>query len=111
LIGGQLIGWVNLIISNDQIMNSQPVPNIFFDLIGNSISDKEILVNLLLCENNETMFEVKLQLQISYFESVVGQWGDNNIMDWYTLYSNSKQTEYLFQRYEAMENEVDKYRG
>ena len=43
-IGDQLIGWVNLIISNDQIMNLQPVPNIFFDLIGISISDKEILV-------------------------------------------------------------------
>ena len=35
-----------------------------------------------------------------YFESVVGQW-----------YSNSKEIDYLFQRYEAMENEVDKYRG
>lgn len=52
LIGDQLIGWVNLVISNDQIMNLQPVPNIFFDLIGSSISDKEILVSLLLCENN-----------------------------------------------------------
>ena len=62
LIGDQLIGWVNLIISNDQIMNSKPAPNIFFDLIGSSISDKEILVSLLLCENNEIMFEVKLQL-------------------------------------------------
>lgn len=54
------------------------------------------------------MFEVKLQLQ--FVESVVGQWGDN-IMDRYTVYSNSKQIDYLFQRYEAMENEVDKYRG
>lgn len=63
LIGDQLIGWVNLIISNDQIMNSKPAPNIFFDLIGSSISDKEIfIVSLLLCENNEIMFEVKLQL-------------------------------------------------
>lgn len=66
MIGDQLFGWVNLIISNDQIMNSQPVPNIFFDLIGISISDKEILVcSLLLCENDETMFEVKLQLQFT----------------------------------------------
>lgn len=65
MISDQLIGWVNLIISNDQIMNSQPVPNISFDLIGSSISDKEILVSLLLCENNETIFEVKLQLQFT----------------------------------------------
>lgn len=65
LISDQLIGWVNLIISNNQIMNSQPVPNISFDLIGSSISDKEILVSLLLCENNETIFEVKLQLQFT----------------------------------------------
>lgn len=55
----------HLIISNDQIMNSKPVPNIFFDLIESSISDKEILVSLLLCENNEIMFEVNLQLQFT----------------------------------------------
>ena len=58
-----MINW--LVGSTDQIMNSQPVPNIFFDLPGNWISDKEILVSLLLCENSETMFEVKLQLQFS----------------------------------------------
>ena len=32
-------------------------------------------------------------------------------MDRYTLHSNSKLIDYFFQRYEAMENEVDKYRG
>ena len=47
-------------------MNSQPVLNIFFDLIGSSISDKEIhCISLLLCESNETVFEVKLQLQFT----------------------------------------------
>ena len=71
LIGDQLIGLVNLIISNDQIMNSQPVPNIFFDLIGSSISDKEILVYFYV-KVMKPLFEVKLQLQFT-FESVVGQ--------------------------------------
>ena len=90
-------------------MNSKPVPNIFFDLIESSISDKEILVSLLLSENNEIMFEVKLQLQFTLSllldDEVTISWTDIHCI------SNSKQIDYFFQRYEAMENEVDKYRG